>query len=82
MSKTMVGVFIFVAFVIGGFVGFFVEKTRADSAMEQYKMEVQKQMESSKVENDKMMKEDNSTMDQTEDGVMMEEGQDDKMMER
>ncbi len=49
MNKTTTWVLIVVAFIVGGAVGFFVERTRATDKMEAYKTTIQSQMNQEKM---------------------------------
>lgn len=45
MNKSTVVVLVVVALLVGGFAGFWIERSRATARMESYKMEVSKQMD-------------------------------------
>ncbi|HVZ12587.1 MAG TPA: hypothetical protein VG965_06180 [Patescibacteria group bacterium] len=49
MNKTTTWILVVVAFLIGGLVGFLVERQRATDKMEAYKMEAQKMVEDAKM---------------------------------
>ena len=55
MNKTTTWILIVVAFIVGGLVGFFIERQRATDKMESYKMEAQKMVDDEKMAAAKMM---------------------------
>lgn len=57
MNKNLMWGLVVAAFIIGGLIGFYIERSRATDKMEAFKMDVQKQLDSAK-----MMAEKNSMM--------------------